>query len=225
MPDSVGKSQLAIYVAPDVSAGDPGMVEICGNRLEVGDQQVGILVASAASTRISDNRVSLAAAGSVFWPNRLVARQWGAFVASHISAAKAQPAPGPAPGPGPAPAPAGPAAAGSLIFRNRPGPGDQPRQRGQPVHRRDHPDPAGDQRLRQEHVGDPAGRERSSGVAIARYVAASATEPHQGAIGAASAGFIAAAVRNARSMAQGIVVGGSRAPLVRTATLSMAPSV
>ena len=157
VPDSVGKSQLAIYVAPDVSAGDPGMVEICGNRLEVGDQQVGILVASAASTRISDNRVSLAAAGSVFWPNRLVARQLGAFVASHISAAKAQPAPGPAPGPGPAPAPAGPAAAGSLIFRNRPGPGDQPRQRGQPVHRRDHPDPASDQRLRQEHVGDPTG--------------------------------------------------------------------
>lgn len=213
VPDSGGKSQSAIYVAPGGKAGDPGVVELCGNRLEVGDQQVGILVASAASTRISDNRVSLAAAAAVVRPNRLVARQLGAFVASHVLLAEVQPTPAPAPGPVPAPGLA-PAPA---------------------------PAPAGRGRVRAVNLADGAtlsvagtvevkrlvsdfakntsatrlAGERSSGSAIARYVAASATEPHQAAIGAASAGFLAAAVRNARSMAQGIVVGGSRAPLVR----------
>ena len=227
VPDSGGKSQSAVYVAPDVNAGDPGMVEICGNRLEVGDQQVGILVASAASTRISDNRVSLAAAASVFRPNRLVARQLGAFVASHILAAEPQPAPAPAPGPAPAPAPvpapaptpaapAGPAAAGGLVGAATGRAGAIILANGVNL------SIGGTSEIRRV-ISDFAkntsatrlARERSSGVAIARYVAASATEPHQAAIGAASASFLAAAVRNARSMAQGIVVGGSRAPLVR----------
>jgi hypothetical protein len=222
VPDSGGKSQSAIYVAPDVKAGDPGMVEICGNRLEVGDQQVGILVASAASTWISDNQVRLAAeaAVSVFRPNRLVARQLGSFVASHILAAEPQPAQAPAPGPAPAsapaPAPAGPAAAGGLV-----GAGTS-RARAVILANGVTLSIDGTSEIRRV-LSDFAkntsatrlARERSSGVAIARYVAASVTEPHQAAIGAASAKFLAAAVLNARSMAQGIVVGGSRAPLVR----------
>jgi hypothetical protein len=202
--DSGRKSQSAIYVGPDVNAGDPGMVEIYGNRLEVGDQQVGILVASAASTRISDNRVSLAAAASVFRPNRLVARQLGAFVASHILAAEAQPAPAPAPAAGGLVGAAN-GRARSIILAN----GVNLSIGGTAEIRRVISDFA------KNTSATRLASERSSGAAIARYVAASTAEPHQAAIGAASASFLAAAVRNARSMAQGIVVGGSRAPLVR----------
>jgi hypothetical protein len=205
LPDSRGKSQSAIYVAPDPNAGDPGRVEICGNRLEVGDQQVGILVASAASTRISDNLVRLTAAAAVSRPNRLVARQLGAFVASHVQAVVAQPGPAPA-----GPARAGPAATGRARARAvRLANGADLSIGGTNEIRRVISDFA-----KHTSVTRLAG-ERSSGAAIARYVAASATEPHQAAIGAASARFLAAAVLNARSMAQGIVVGGSRAPLVR----------
>ena len=199
VPDSGGKSQSAIYVAPDPELGDPGSVEICDNRLEVGDQQVGILVASAASTRISDNRVSLAAAPAVLRPNRLVARQLGAFVASHVRTAEAVPADGAAP----APAPAGRTRTVSLAN------GVDLSVGGATEIRRLVSDFA-----KKTSATRLAG-ERSPGAAIARYVAASATEPHQAAIGAASANFIGAAVVNARSMAQGIVVGGARAPLVR----------
>jgi len=224
VPDSGGKSQSAIYVAPDVKAGDPGIVEICGNRLEVGDQQVGILVASAASTRISDNRVRLAAAAaaSVFRPNRLVARQLGAFVASHILAAEPQPAPPPAHGQAPSPAtapaapPAGSATAGGVVGAATGQARAVTLANGVTL------SIGGTSEIRRV-ISDFAkntsatrlARERSSGVAIARYVAASVTEPHQAAVGAASTSFLAEAVSNARSMAQGIVVGGSRAPLVR----------
>ncbi len=218
VPDSGGRSQSAIYVAPDTDAGDPGAVEICGNRLEVGDQQVGILVASAASTRIGDNQVVLAAAGATIRPNRLVARQLGAFVARHIVAAGVA-ADGPASA-GPAPAapvgadPAVPAVPTEAPTASKPRSVDLANGITLSV--------AGTAEVRRV-VSDFAKNAsatrlagtRSSGNAIARYVAASATEPHQAAIGAASAKFIAAAVKNARSMAQGIVVGGSRAPLVR----------
>ena len=218
VPDSGGKSQSGIYVAPDLASGDPGMVEICGNRLEVGDQQVGVLVASAASVRVSDNRVALAEPAALFRPNRMVARQLGVFIAHHVLAAETPtaPAPGPGPAPAPTPAPAGPAAAGGLAAPAT------SRQRTVTLADGATLSVGGPTQIRRV-VSDFAKNtsatrlagERSSGVAIARYVAASATEPHQAAIGEASANFISRAVRNARSMAQGIVVGGSRAPLVR----------
>ncbi|MEO7069893.1 MAG: hypothetical protein ABI131_05300, partial [Nostocoides sp.] len=225
VPDSGGKSQSAIYVAPDPNSGDPGQVEICGNRLDVGNQQVGILVASASESRISDNIVRLATTfpGGVFRANRLVARQLGTFVARHVlvdsSAPAPTPAPASAPAPGGAPAPAGPAAPGDLAGAGVVAVG-KPKSvslangvslsiTGASQIRRVITDFA-----KSASVTRLAG-ERSSGIAIARFVAASATEPHQATIGAASATFIGDAVRNARSMAQGIVVGGSRAPFVR----------
>lgn len=205
VPDSGGKSQSAIYVAPGPNAGDPGAVEITGNRLQVGDQQVGILVASAQTSRISDNRIVLApaAAPSVFRPNRLVARQLGTFIAGHVLLDPAQPG---------APAPAGPGIAGGTPKVGRTvelANGTTLTIGGTAQIRRIIADFA-----KNTSASRLAG-ERTARSAIARYAAASVLEPHQAAIGAAAAGYLAAAVANARSIAQGIVVGGSRAPLVR----------
>ncbi len=227
VPDSGGKSQSAIYVAPGPNAGDPGRVEITGNRLEVGDQQVGILVASAQSCQISDNRVILAtvAASPVFRPNRLVARQLGSYVASHISldvaasppASPAAPAPAPgAAAPGAA-APGTPAPAAPALTPGTPSVG-----RTVGLANGTNLSIGGTTQIRRV-ITDFAkntsatrlSAERTSRSAVARYVAASILEPHQAAIGAASASYLASAVAQARSIAQGIVVGGSRAPLVR----------
>jgi len=219
VPDSGGKSQSAIYVASDANAGDPGRVQICGNRLDVGDQQVGILVASASVSQISDNTVRLAAAptGPQFRPNRLVARQLGTYIASHILLATAPPPPGPAPGApaAPAPAPAAPAAPAERTPRSAVGRtvelanGVTLNLGGTAQIRRVITDFANSTSARRLTA------ERNPRIALARYVAASVTEPHQAAIGTASANLLAAAAINARSIAQGIVVGGSRAPLVR----------
>lgn len=185
-PDSGGRSQSCVYVTTDPSGIAPGTVEICGNRLEVGDQQVGILVASASSARVSDNTVALSAAPAAPPPpNRLVARQLGAYIASHLTdeAAGARPVDLPD---GTSVNVAGPAALRRVVT--------------------DWAKNTSTRRLTSA---------RTTRADLAAYATASILEPHQASIGRASASFLAQALQNVRTMAQGIVVAGSRAPLVR----------
>lgn len=217
VPDSAGRSQSAIYVAPDQNGADPGDVEVVGNRLQVGNQQVGILVASAASARISDNAVTLSTIKGEPSFNRLAARELGSFIARHVLVAATPAGGGPAPAP-PTP-PAGPGPAAVSLPTGAPAPvalrtvdlanGATLSIGGTSQVRRVITDFA-------KHVS--AGRlasARNLRADIARYAANSVLEPHQAAIGGASASFLGDALRNARSLAQGIVVGGSRAPRVR----------
>ncbi|CCH76133.1 hypothetical protein BN12_1080010 [Nostocoides japonicum T1-X7] len=228
VPDSGGRSQSAIYVVDDEQGTSPEVVEICGNRLEVGDQQVGILVASAGSARISDNLITLTPQPVVGVVNRLVARELGRFVAFHALADAGSPPPAPAPAPAPAPpvpapVPAprpAPGAAGGI----RRLPTGIPMSLGRVVDLADGTKLAIDGSAQVRRVltdfaknvsATRLGSATNLRAEVARYAAAAVLEPHQAAIGTASGRFLAAAVQSSRAIGQGIVVGGSRAALVR----------
>lgn len=185
-PDSSGRSQSGIYAAPDPEGVRPGVVEVRGNRLEIGDQQVGILVASAAESLIVDNVVVLAERGTPRPATRAVARELGRYVAGHLTVLPA----------------AGDAAVGLADGRTV-------RMDGSAALRR----------LAAEWAkATSARRLRSSASArraLARFVAASASEPHQATVGKLSARFLAAAVTDLGAVGQGIVVAGDRGDRVR----------
>jgi len=187
-PDSDGRAQSGIYVGVDDAGGRPGWVEVRGNRLEIGDQQVGILIASAARSTVVDNEVLLGArrqGEATDTINRAVAREFGRFVARHVDLDGEDEGLTVALPDGQEVRVGGPAEVRQLVV--------------------DWAERTTKRRL---------GRQRSARRYLARYVEASLTEAHEVTTSAASARFIAASVKDIRSIGQGIVVGGSLAALV-----------
>jgi hypothetical protein len=86
-PDSAGRAQSCIYVAPSPKQGTPpDDVEIVRNRLEVGSQQTGILVISSAETEVRENFVTLSAPPQGL-PSKIpawVADEFARYIASHV---------------------------------------------------------------------------------------------------------------------------------------------
>lgn len=201
VPDGAGPSQSGIYVVDDGQGNLPGTVEISGNRLEIGNQQVGILVASATSARIDDNIVGLAPAPAEIRVNRFVARELGRFVAAHLRDVALVHAPGPTP-PGEAP----PALAPPVVTLPN---GRRFTTEGTSQVRKILAELSG-------HVAAGSSTtSRDVRSEVARSVAAALTGAAAMGLSPASRGFLGAAIVNTRAMAQGIVVGGSRAGLVR----------
>jgi hypothetical protein len=185
-PDNVGRDQSAIYVAPGPDRQQTDRVTITGNRLEVGDQQVGILVVSAAESTISENRVELAAGDEKTRPTRRVAVELSNFIASHVLAADAE--------------------GGQTVEL----PGEQKAQIAGGTQVRRLAAEWGKQATATSMNRAPSVRE-----AFQRFAYSALLEPHQTAISKASTGFLVDAVRSARSIGQGIVVGGEQANRVR----------
>ncbi|MEW2382839.1 DUF6519 domain-containing protein [Micromonospora sp. NPDC047707] len=186
-PDSSGRAQSGIYAAPDPDGRRPGAVEVRGNRLEIGDHQAGVIVASATESTVVDNTVVLSAGKATTLMTRLVARELGRFVAGHLAADPA----------------AGGGAAVELAD------GRTVRMGG----------PAALRRVAADWAKATSTRRLKSRASLhqglARFVTASATEPHQAAVGSVSGRFLAAALKDTRAVGQGIVVAGDRANLVR----------
>lgn len=184
-PDSRGRAQSCLYIDPDPKGGRPGHVEIRGNRLEVGDQQVGILIISARETTVIDNDLRLAplrrGGGGV---NRAMATELGRHVARHLLAT------------------------GNTRRLNITTPGMGAVRIGGPLSIRD----VATDWARHAARGTPVVRPAR---ALARFVTASATEAHRARVSPSTAAFLAAAVQRVRTIGQGIVVAGDRAPRVR----------
>lgn len=202
-PDGRARAQSGIYVAPGTEEGhlgDPGSVEIRGNRLEIGDQQVGVLIASAQRSTVVDNDVVLSA--STRPPNdsvhRLVARELGRFVARHLVIDDEVGRPDPT---------TGAAGGGSGRVIALPD-GRELRATGAADVRR-----VAAEWAKRTTTGRLV-RERSVREALTRFTVATLTEGHEVAVGTAAGRFLAAAVKDVRAIGQGIVVGGSRADLV-----------
>ena len=184
-PDSSGRAQSGIYAAPDAQGNRPTAIEVRGNRLEIGNQQVGILIASAGESTVVDNTVALSVAAGIVAVHRTVARELGRFVAQHLTTDKG-------------------VGAAVKLADNR-----SLRVGGS----------SGVRRLAADWAKATSIRRLKSDSSVrqglASFVAASVTEPHQASIGTASGKFLAAALQNARSIGQGIVVAGDRANRVR----------
>jgi hypothetical protein len=185
-PDSSGRAQSGIYAAPDTQGTRPGVVEVRGNRLEIGALQTGILIASASESTVVDNTVVLSTVEGSKAVRRLVARELGRFLARNIHAADSS------------------GGATISLADDR-----TVRVAGSAEIRRVATDWAKATSVRRLK-SDTSVRK-----SIARFAAASVIEPHQSAIGKASGEFLAAAIENARSIGQGIVVAGDRATRVR----------
>ncbi|MEU8262926.1 DUF6519 domain-containing protein [Micromonospora sp. NPDC048999] len=185
-PDSPGKAQSGIYAAPDPEGVRPGVVEVRGNRLEIGDQQAGIIVASASESTVVDNTVVLSAGEATVAMTRLVSHELGRFVATHLAV--------------------DPKAGGAAVTL-----ADERTVRMD--------GPAALRRLAADWAKATPARRLASGSSLhqglARFVASSAAEPHQAAVGVVSGRFLAAALEDTRAVGQGIVVAGDRANLVR----------
>lgn len=187
-PDSAGRAQSCLYVAPDKDGVMPDQVTIRNNRLEVGNQQVGILVVSSGEVTIADNAVRLAPLSTRTAPKPilLVARELGRYIAAHILAESV--------------------------------PGGQRINLPSDVVIR-----VGGARQVKQLAADWAEKTtpsalkkaRSPRAALERYTTTAALQPHAAGLDKASERFLVDAVRSARSISQGIVVAGERAPRVR----------
>lgn len=85
-PDSSGRAQSGVYVTPGLAGEASDDVVLSGNSLEIGDQQVGILVVSTPTVAIHDNTIELAAVPAALKarPLRLVADELAKYVAAHL---------------------------------------------------------------------------------------------------------------------------------------------
>ncbi|NES13783.1 MULTISPECIES: DUF6519 domain-containing protein [Micromonospora] len=185
-PDSSGRAQSGIYAAPDAEGRRPSMVEVRDNLLLIGDQQIGILVASALDSLIVDNIVALAEPRAPRTVTRAVARELGRYVAGHLTANPT----------------AGDRAVRLADERTV-------RMDGPAALRRLAAEWAKGTSARRLRSSASAQR------ALARFVATSVTEPHQAAVGKLSARFLAAAVSDLGAVGQGIVVAGDHGDRVR----------
>ncbi|SEQ80397.1 DUF6519 domain-containing protein [Arthrobacter sp. OV608] len=186
-PDSGGRAQSGIYVTAEGRT-EPGWVEIRGNRLEIGARQVGVLITSARVSTVVDNDIMLGPRGAREREpvDRSVARELGRFLAQHLHAEGGE-------------------EGEEIVMLD----GTKLRVSG----------PTNIRRFiaawgRAMSTGGLE-RERSLREALEHFAVASLVEPHEVTAGASSTRFLRASVRDIRAIGQGIVVGGSRAGLVR----------
>jgi hypothetical protein len=202
-PDSTGRAQSCVYVAPDQQGVLPGEVEVRGNRLETGALQNGVLIVSADTSTVVDNTVVLVAGSGPQILTHLMARELGRYVATYVAPADAAGAGAPAGAAGTVKLPDDTAVtvAGSNDIR----------------------------RLAREFAAHTTVRRLSAASsvrsALARFATANLTQPHQSVVGRTSGAFLAAAVRDTRSIGQGIVVAGTRARLVRIEGNEVGPAI
>jgi hypothetical protein len=187
-PDSAGPTQSAVYAAPSSDAGT-GQVRVLANKLEIGDQQIGVLVVSADEVTVDGNEIRLATAPST--PTRPVlvlpalADEVARFVSGHVATAATE-------------ATHTVALPANLTLRVR-GPSDI-------------------QRLADEfgaNITESALRGATPRQLLQRFTRTALVAPHTVEISRKSSNFLAATVSNSRTMAQGIVIGGVQANLVR----------
>jgi len=186
-PDNSGRTQSAIYAAPSPDS-DNGQVRVLGNKLEVGDQQIGILVISADEVTVEGNEIRLAAPQVLPRPGLplpLVAGEIARFVGSHVLPAADK-------GGHEVPLP------GTSTLRIR---------GATPV-----------QRIADEFGRSTTEKTLSRGTPrqhLQRFTRRALLAPESLTLSRANIRFLVAAVTSSRTMAQGIVVGGARANLVR----------
>jgi hypothetical protein len=187
-PDSTGRAQSGIYVAPTSENVLPDRVTIAGNRLEIGDQQTGILVVSSAETEIRDNAVRLSEPPTrePRIITRLAADEFGRYVASHIVDENEK--------------------SGTAVAL--PG-GDSIKVSGRTQIKRLTTELAG--RATEDEI-KKAGSARE---ALMKFARLSALDPEKAGLSKANISLLLDAVRAVRSVGQGIVVGGELAGRLR----------
>ena len=200
-PDNVRRTQSAIYSAPS-DKGDNRRNHFTGNRLEVGDQQIGILVVSSDETTIEGNELRIAPA-----PDRrtdlllpVLARELGRYISAKIQVPAAGAPPPAAPGPADAHI-----AAGRLV---RLANGTSFSLSGPPqLHH------IADQFS--TLIGEKALARLTPSQGLNKFVRRAIQAPDSLALSVANSRFFAAISRQSRTTAQGIVVAGDTAELVR----------
>jgi Family of unknown function (DUF6519) len=185
-PDSTGRAQSGVYVAPGGDGVLPDSVEIEGNRLEIGNQQVGVLVISAAHVLVTGNTIGLLPLVREPRPTRQVAKQLAHYVASHVMTD---------------------ASKGGDAVRL---PGEQTLNIGGSTQVRRLAAEFGAQVS--PNALKKAGTSR---VALERFTSVALLEPDKIELSKATAAFLVNAARSASGVGQGIVVGGERAFRVR----------
>ena len=188
-PDNTGRTQSAVYAAP-APGGQNGQVRVLGSKLEVGDPQIGILVISADEITIEGNEVRLGpappvSAGPARPPLPVVAGEIARFVSSHVLSAADE-------GGHEVPLPG----AATLRIRGA----------------------SAVQRLADEFgtsATESALKRSTPKQSLQRFAKRAVLAPQSLTLSRANARFLITAVTSSRTMAQGIVVGGARASLVR----------
>ena len=88
-PDGAGRTQSAVYCAPTPDQLN-GQNRIVDNKIEVGDQQIGVLVVSADEVNVSHNEIRLSnlrePARPVPAPLPVVVKELSRFMGSHVEA-------------------------------------------------------------------------------------------------------------------------------------------
>lgn len=96
-PDNAGRTQSAVYCAP-TPAQLNGRNRIVENKIELGDQQIGVLVVSADEADVSDNQIRLSnlrdSARPVPAPLPVVVKEVSRFMGSHVEAVATKATPG-----------------------------------------------------------------------------------------------------------------------------------
>lgn len=215
-PDSAGRTQSAFYSAPSADNAN-ARNRIVGNRLQVGDQQVGVLVVSCDETDVDGNEIRLSPAPAQIRLLPFVVREVARYMAAHLETVAAGGAPAPAataapvaanPAAGKAPAAAtAPVAAGAARVLHLPG-GTTFALSGPP---------------QIQHIADQfttqvtakAMSKLTARQGMEKFVRRSILAPDSLALSRANDRFFAGIKISSRSMGQGIVVGGARAGIVR----------
>lgn len=203
-PDNVRRTQSAIYSAPSDKA-DNRRNHFTGNRLQIGDQQIGILVVSSDETTVDGNELRIAPAPDrrtdVLLP--LLARELGRYISAKVQmpAAEAERPPAAA-----APDVAGADVRGARIVRLANGASFSLSGPPQLHHIADQFSTL---------IGAKALTRLTPSQGLNKFVRRATQAPDSLALSVANSRFFAAISRQSRSMAQGIVVAGDSAELVR----------
>jgi hypothetical protein len=185
-PDNIGRTQSAVYAAPSPDRAC-SRIRVLSNKIEVGDQQLGVLIVSCDESTVLRNEVRLGAAPAS--PPKLplprLADELARFVGSHVAADT------------------------GTSGRQIPLPGDATmRVQGA----------AAVQRLAEQFgkaVNPKALARGTPREQLQRFTRRALLAPQSVELSRTNTRFLAAAATTSRTMAQGIVVAGARADLVR----------
>jgi hypothetical protein len=208
-PDNAGSTQSAVYCAPTPDRLN-GQNRIVENKIEVGDQQIGVLVVGADEVDVSDNEIRLSnlrdPARPVPAPLPVVVKELARFLGSHVEAVATPGKPiDSAPGKTPAKTAAPAKTTAGRILQLQNGVSFQI---------------AGPSQM--QNIADQFSV-HTSAKALARLIPRQGMEkfirramlaPESLALSHTNTRFFASLRTNNRTMAQGIVVGGVRAGIV-----------
>ncbi|MFL0176672.1 hypothetical protein ACJH6H_18800 [Mycobacterium sp. SMC-21] len=201
-PDNVRRTQSAIYTAPSDKR-DNRRNHFTDNRLHVGDQQIGILVVSSDETTVDGNELRIAPAPDrrtdVLLP--LLARELGRYISAKVQMPAAEAERPPA-----AAGPAGADVRAARIVRLPNGASFSMSGPPQLHH------------IAEQFstlIGAKALNRLTPSQGLNKFVRRAIQAPDSLALSVANSRFFAGISRQSRAMAQGIVVAGATADLVR----------